>query len=114
MHSKYSDILNSNLKSTQIGEFKFYFRGDDTGGRHYTMKQHIEEYFNPIYRLIKEEISPTICVDVGANYGLTGLIMQKQFPDSKLILIEPIPWIKRYIDYNFELNKNIINSLASF
>ena len=113
MSKNYTQILNQNLEHTKIGEFKFYFRGDDTGGRHYRMKQHIEEYFNPLYGLINKEISPTICVDVGANYGLTGLIMRKQFPNSKIILIEPIPWIKNYIDYNFEVNKKSYDAFYS-
>ena len=33
--------------------------------------------------------------------------MRKQFPDSKLILIEPIPWLQNFIDYIFR-NKSLI------
>ena len=113
MSKDYSDILNQNLDHAQIGDFKFYFRGNDIGGTHYKNKLHIEEYYNPLYRLIKKEISPKFCVDVGANYGLTGLIMRKQFPNSRIILIEPIPWIKDYIDYNFEVNNQSYNSFYS-
>lgn len=113
MQDNYKNILEQNLGSTQIGDFKFSFRNNDTGGVHYKQKLHIEEYFNPLYNLIRQKISPKICIDVGANYGLTGLIMRKQFPDSKLILIEPIPWLQNFINYNFAINHSSYDELHS-
>ena len=104
MQDKFKNILKQNIGSTQIGNFKFSYRNNDIGGTHYKQKLHIEEYYNPLYSLIRQKISPKICIDVGANYGLTGLIMRKQFPESRLVLVEPIPWLQDFINYNFAIN----------
>jgi len=87
-----------------IGEIALSYRERDGGGRHYLQRNHVEEYHSPLYPLLRQVLAPGLCLDIGANYGYTGLLMQRAFPDSRLVLVEPIPWLEGYIRYNFASN----------
>ena len=99
------------IETVSIGAISLSYKGDDGGGKHYRQRSHVEEYFNPLYRLIEKKISPSICIDVGANYGYTGLLMKKNFPNSDLHLIEPTPWLCDFIKLNFKNNNQAYTQL---
>lgn len=94
----------SEVAEVKIGTIRLQFRKNDSGGTHYLGRVHTEEYHNPIYRLLGDVLSPAVCIDIGANYGYTGLLMQRAFPRARLTLVEPIPWLEAYIRHNFALN----------
>ncbi len=92
------------IGASHIGEIKVTYRKSDSGGTHYHGKTHFEEYRSAFYRLLKSAIDPQFCVDVGANYGYTGMLMQRSFPEAQLILVEPIPWLENFVRHNFQSN----------
>lgn len=92
------------LGAVRIGEIDLTFKKDDTGGTHYFGRGHFEEYLSPVYRLIADALAPAACIDVGANYGYTGLLMRRAFPQCHLTLVEPVPWLAEFIKHNFEVN----------
>ncbi|WP_411035517.1 FkbM family methyltransferase [Shinella sp. BYT-45] len=93
-----------NLASVTIGDITLTFRREDAGGTHYYGRSHFEEYHSPFYPILRTAISPEICIDVGANYGYTGLLMRRAFPKCALTLVEPIPWLAEFIHTNFAAN----------
>lgn len=97
---------NDELGKVQIGEIALSFLKKDGGGTHYYGRVHFEEYLSPIYPLLRRALSPNVCIDVGANYGYTGLLMRRAFPSSHLTLIEPIPWLADFVKHNFESNQS--------
>nr|WP_269844606.1 FkbM family methyltransferase [Alkalicaulis satelles] len=74
------------------------------GGTHYFGRSHFEEYASAIYPCLQKELRPAWCLDVGANYGYTGLLMRAAFPQAHLILVEPIPWLEAFVRRNFAVN----------
>ncbi|MDP2355753.1 MAG: FkbM family methyltransferase [Beijerinckiaceae bacterium] len=92
------------IDASRIGEITVNYRKNDGGGSHYHGKTHFEEYRSAFYPLLKSAINPQVCIDIGANYGYTGMLMQRAFPDSRLILVEPIPWLENFVRHNFENN----------
>ncbi|TCV66266.1 FkbM family methyltransferase [Neorhizobium sp. S3-V5DH] len=90
--------------SVEIGDVTLMFRKGDAGGTHYYQRGHSEEYYSPFYAVLRETVDPKVCIDVGANYGYTGMLMRRAFPSSKLTLIEPIPWLADFIADNFVAN----------
>lgn len=92
------------LGKVQIGTITLTFRAKDTGGTHYLGRGHFEEYLSPFYPLLAKTLQPAVCVDIGANYGYTGLLMRRAFPDSHLTLVEPVPWLADFIRHNFAAN----------
>lgn len=94
----------SEMASVQIGDITLSYRANDGGGKHYLNRGHAEEYLSPFYPLLRDELSPDVCIDVGANYGYTGLLMRRAFPEAHLTLVEPIPWLENYIRHNFARN----------
>ena len=99
--------------SVAIGEITLTFRKADIGGTHYYGRGHFEEYLSAFYPILQKTISPELCVDVGANYGYTGLLMRRAFPSSRLVLIEPIPWLADFIRDNFAANGLTYDSFRS-
>ena len=59
-----------------------------------------EELNSQLYPMLAAKLSPNLVVDVGANYGFTGLIFNKYFPGAELVLIEPSPNLCPYIRQN--------------
>lgn len=98
---------------TMVGDIIITFRKNDGGGAHYRGKTHFEEYLSSFYRLLRSAVNPAFCIDVGANYGYTGMLMGRSFPESRVILVEPIPWIESYIRYNFNNNNMRFDALYS-
>ena len=98
------DYVAEDLGNVRIEDVDLVFLRKDQGGTHYLGRAHFEECLSPIYPLLRKSLNPSICVDVGANYGYTGLLMCRAFPASKLFLVEPIPWLKAFIEHNFEAN----------
>lgn len=93
-----------NLGNVQIGSIHLSFRKDDTGGTHYFGRTHAEEYSSRFYPLLRQALDPSLCIDVGANYGFTGLLMRRAFPHARLVLVEPIPWLEYFVRENFRKN----------
>lgn len=92
------------MATVQIGNISLSYRNADGGGRHYLQRGHSEEYHSRIYPILRETVEPKYAIDIGANYGYTGLLMRRAFPACHLTLVEPIPWLANYIRYNFHQN----------
>lgn len=92
------------LGSVQIGDIALSYRKQDIGGTHYLGRVHFEEYLSRFYPLLRQALAPAVCIDIGANYGYTGLLMRRAFPGSHLSLVEPVPWLAEFIRHNFEAN----------
>jgi FkbM family methyltransferase len=101
------------LDHVEIGGISLAYRKHDIGGSHYLGRGHHEEYHSAFYGLLGEAIHPAHCIDVGANYGYTGLLMRRAFPDCKLTLVEPIPWLEAFIRHNFHRNAMAFDQLHS-
>jgi FkbM family methyltransferase len=97
----------------EIGDIVLNFRDVDGGGRHYMQRGHFEEYNSTIYPLLRSALDPNVCIDIGANYGYTALLMRRAFPDAILTLVEPIPWLADYIRHNFYVNAMQFDHLHS-
>lgn len=106
-------MLTGDIGKVRIGDITLSYRKNDGGGTHYLGRSHAEEYLSPIYPLLQKELSPQVCLDIGANYGYTGLLMRRAFPDSRLTLVEPIPWLADFIRHNFETNGESFDRLCS-
>lgn len=76
----------------------------DYGGRQYQNRSSVEEVKNQLYSRLAEKFRPSVVVDVGANYGFTGSIFSRSFPEAELILIEPDPKLGNYIHRNMQAN----------
>lgn len=97
-------IPRSEVGSVRIDDILLEFRERDGGGRHYRGRTHFEEATSSFYSLLRNALSPRYCLDIGANYGFTGLLMHRAFPACHLTLVEPIPWLGEFIRHNFEVN----------
>ena len=62
------------------------------------------EVISPLYRLIRDELNPFFCLDIGANYGFISAIMAKTMPDAIIYALEPNERLIPYIYENFKLN----------
>lgn len=91
-------------KTYNIGDIQLTVDFSDLGGRQYNSKNSFEELVNPLYLEIKNRYDPTYVFDIGANYGFTGILFNKRFPNAHLILIEPSKQLQKYIKYNFDRN----------
>ncbi|MEL7489783.1 MAG: FkbM family methyltransferase [Pseudomonadota bacterium] len=87
-----------------IDGLKVSFFKDDNGGKHYRQRTHVEEAVSPFYGLVAARLKPTHCIDIGANYGFTSMVMRRSFPGADVISIEPVPWLCEMIERNFEEN----------
>lgn len=96
-----------------IGDIRLTYRRNDGGGTHYLGRTHSEEYHSPLWPLLRAALAPELCVDIGANYGYTGLLMRRAFPDSRLALVEPVPWLEAYIRHNFASNGQSFDAFHS-
>lgn len=109
-------LLNENpeeLLRIDIGDIILTVRNNDGGGKHYLQRGHSEEYHSPFYRILGHALDPAYCIDIGANYGYTGLLMRKYFPSAHLTLVEPVPWLKNFIIHNFANNDAHFDALHS-
>lgn len=88
----------------QIGDIVLSFRDRDGSDPHCLKRGHSEEYHSRLYSILRVTLDPSVCIDIGANYGYTGLLMRRAFPDCHMTLVEPVPWREGYIRYNFAQN----------
>jgi FkbM family methyltransferase len=100
----------------KIKDISLIVDSSDDGGRAYAARSSHEEYVNPIYADIISYLDPHLVIDVGANYGFTGLIFAKRFRDAKIVLVEASPHLCTFIHRNFELNMmnnyEVINAIC--
>lgn len=91
-----------------IDDIKLQVNILDPGGRcYFLMKSYIEKN-NPIYKLIQNKFNSDLVVDIGANYGFTSVIFSKIFNKAKIISIEPVKKLCKYIEVNSKLNNSNI------
>ena len=55
-----------------------------------------------------------VCMDVGANIGLTTLLMDQSFNGGRILSFEPHPRTFGQMDRNIELNKTGANQIEAF
>ena len=91
-------------RTLQIRDISLTVDFADAGGRMYASHLSHEEYVSPVYDAIAQCLDPRFVIDVGANYGFTGLIFAKRFPGAKVVLVEPSPRLCGFIKRNFEAN----------
>ena len=88
----------------------------DAGGRIYDSSWTHEEYESPLYDEIESCWNPRLVIDIGANYGFTGLISAKKFPDANVVMVEASPKLCSFIQHNFEANNildyEVVNSIC--
>ncbi len=105
---------NQNLK---LNDLILSIDGSDSGGRQYFSKGSFEELASPFYNEIKDTYNPGLVLDIGANYGFTGLVFAGRFPEAEIVLIEPSRKLCQYIRQNFQQNSyancHIINAICS-
>ena len=95
-------------KEIKINDILFTVNSMDKSGLSYDGKSSYEEFNTKLYYEIQEKYNPKQVFDIGANYGFTGIVFAKAFPNSKLILIEASSDLCLYIEKN--LSNNIENS----
>jgi len=91
-------------KTIMIKDISLTVDFSDRGGRAYASRSSHDQYVSPIYDEIASYLGPKLVIDVGANYGFTGLIFAKRFPNAKIILVEASPRLCTFIQRNFEAN----------
>ncbi|MEZ5897607.1 MAG: FkbM family methyltransferase [Parvularculaceae bacterium] len=108
---------DAEIGSVLIEDIDLLFLNTDAGGTHYQGRGHRDEYKSPFYPALRRALSPEHCIDIGANYGFTGLLMRKAFPDCRLTLVEPVPALEQFIRVNFERNgvrfDNLLSAIVS-
>lgn len=68
----------------------------------------IKEIFNDNYKVFqsKIEFSPgDVILDVGANEGMFSILMAKEFPETRIIALEPVPSTYATLVENLKLNE---------
>lgn len=89
-------------KIIKIKDIDLIVDSSDSSGKNYSNRNSHEEYVSPLYDKIATYLDPKLVIDIGANYGFTGLIFAKRFPRAKIILVEASPHLCNYIKRNFE------------
>lgn len=87
---------------------------DTLDGNSGAYKRQHHEVISPLYRLIRDELKPFLCLDIGANYGFISTIMAKTIPDAIIYAIEPnerlIPYIYENLRINHTTDRRIIRN----
>jgi len=99
-------------KEIKINNIIFSINKSDSGGVSYDGKSSYEELNSKLYYEIQEKFNPQQVFDIGANYGFTGIVFAKAFPNSNITLVEASSELCTYIETN--LSKNIQNSYNIF
>lgn len=95
-----------------IGPLALTVRSNDPSGVRYSLPTHLEEIRSPFYPLVREVLAPSHCIDIGANYGFTGMLLRTHFPDASLTLVEPVHWLCEFIEHNFAHNDLALDRLV--
>lgn len=96
--------LEANDKTLNINGLYLTIDPSDSGAMAYESKGSYEELANPLYKEIKKTLNPSLVIDIGANYGFTGLVFAQNFSEAKIVLIEPDDRLCPYINHNFKQN----------
>lgn len=101
----------------RIGDLRLVVRSSDDGGMQYQYNRSYEEIASPLYKEIASRYAPSLVLDVGANYGFTGVVFARSFPKAKIVLIEPSAELTGYIKRNFDdndcFNYEIIHAICA-
>lgn len=105
-----------NDKIIYIDDVELTVDATDQGGLAYGNKSSYEELNNSLYRDIQDRFNPNFVIDIGANYGFTGIVYGRIFNNAHLTLVEPSKKLCKYIKLNLTQNKiskfNIVNSIC--
>jgi len=100
----------------EIEDIKLIVDSSEAGGLAYGERKAFEERESSLYEGIQSVISPGVVIDVGANYGFTGLVFAKRFPRAEIVLVEASPILIPYIEKSFRENKmkgyRVINAVC--
>lgn len=69
----------------------------------YQQRHVFEEVASPLYPLLRR-MGVRCVIDVGANYGLIGVLAAKQLPGARVLCVEADPGLVRLIGENFARN----------
>ena len=101
--------LRSYIKKNNL--IKIHFNNDTTYPAYLRSKtSDIEVYYQVMYGrsyLIKTKTTPKVIIDCGANIGITTIFYKKQYPDCKIIAIEPEKGNYELLKKNTEKYKDI-------
>jgi FkbM family methyltransferase len=108
---------NANDKTLNLKGLLLTIDHSDSGANAYESKGSYEELANPIYKEIKRILNPLLLIDIGANYGFSGLVFAQNFPEAKILLVEPDTKLCPYIKHNFKQNGfsnfEVINAICA-
>lgn len=76
----------------------------DAGGRAYALRAAHEESVSQLYAQIAHEFEPRLVIDIGANYGFTGVVFARHFPHARIVLVEPSPALCQFVERNLRQN----------
>jgi FkbM family methyltransferase len=88
----------------ELGDVRLIVANSDQGGHQYKGSNSFQELATNFYKEIQSRYNPSLVIDVGANYGFTGIVFARSFPNAKIVLIEASSRLEDYIGRNFELN----------
>jgi len=108
-HEWKNNIEKKTSKKFKFNDILLNVDSNDPGGLQYDSKSSYEELNSKLYLDIKKRYNPDIVIDIGANYGFTGLVFKKIFNKAKIILVEPSPKLTKFIKTNFEMNQINVN-----
>lgn len=99
-------ILPDVTSTLWINGIKLNIKKRDRGGREYRGEKSYKELQSRFFNVLRNSLKPDYILDIGANYGFTAIIMQQNFPNAKLMLVEADKSLQYY------LTKNLRNNLT--
>ena len=94
-----------NLSSTfPVNDVKLTVNRWDRGGLNYRSDKSFKELNSKFFNVLRGSFKPERILDIGANYGFTAIIMKKNFPYSKLVLVEADKKLGPYLKNNLSQN----------
>ncbi len=91
-------------RAVAFGDLRFTYNRDDPSGHLYDSRAAYEDAQSAFLHQVDDRLAPEWAVDIGANFGFTGMLMADCLPDAKLVLAEPNPVLQRYIRLNMHDN----------
>ena len=71
-------------------------------------------HLSKVFEVLFESKDGAVCLDVGANIGLTSLLMDQTFEGSKIVAYEPHPSTYEQLRINIDANKTGLNTIETF
>ena len=62
------------------------------------------DFHDPLYADIKKILNPSLIIDVGANIGFSSVCFAENFPEAKIVAIEPNPNLVKIFHENMKIN----------